>query len=122
MTGQPQVTGRWMMNSPPFLLPCSAPKLSPACHVCVVDSVNVLMAVTSDGQLEEEVDLDKVVSKEDEAQAIELKAQANKAFAGESQFIYNRPHKYPLGVQAHSRSERLQWVDRDVHSGNLAQP
>jgi hypothetical protein len=42
------------------------------------------MPVSSDGELEEEVSLDKIVTDEDKAKAGELKAQANKAFAGES--------------------------------------
>lgn len=38
----------------------------------------------SDGELEEEVDLDKIITDQDREQAAELKVKANKAFAGES--------------------------------------
>lgn len=37
----------------------------------------------SDGELEEEVDLDKIITDQDREQAAELKVKANKAFAGE---------------------------------------
>jgi serine/threonine-protein phosphatase 5 len=40
--------------------------------------------VGSDGELEEEVDLERIVSDQDREQAAELKVKANKAFAGES--------------------------------------
>jgi len=39
--------------------------------------------VGSDGELEEEVDLDKIITDQDREQAAELKVKANKAFAGE---------------------------------------
>lgn len=39
--------------------------------------------MSSDGELEEEVDLEKDVTEEESAQAAEKKVQANKAFAGE---------------------------------------
>jgi hypothetical protein len=38
--------------------------------------------VGSDGELEEEVDLERIVSDQDREQAAELKVKANKAFAG----------------------------------------
>jgi hypothetical protein len=40
--------------------------------------------VGSDGELEEEVDLERIVSDQDREQAAELKVKANKAFAGKS--------------------------------------
>lgn len=46
---------------------------------CVAD-----LEVSSNGELEEEVDMMLDVSPEAEAQALEVKARANKAFAGES--------------------------------------
>ena len=45
---------------------------------------SALNPVSSDGELEEEVSLDKIVTEEDKAKAAELKGQANKAFASES--------------------------------------
>jgi serine/threonine-protein phosphatase 5 len=39
--------------------------------------------VSSDGELEPEVDEDRIVTDQDKEQAADLKAQANKAFAGE---------------------------------------
>ena len=39
------------------------------------------MIVSSDGELEEEVDLEKDVTDEERAKAAELKVEANKAFA-----------------------------------------
>lgn len=42
------------------------------------------LSLGSDGELELEVDLDRVVSEEDGKRALEIKAQANKAFAGAS--------------------------------------
>jgi hypothetical protein len=39
--------------------------------------------VSSEGELEPEVDDNKVITDEDRAAALELKARANKAFAGE---------------------------------------
>jgi hypothetical protein len=44
--------------------------------------------VGSDGELEEEVDMDRLITDQDREQAAELKVKANKAFAGE----------YPLSV------------------------
>lgn len=41
------------------------------------------LLVSSDGELEQEVDEDRIVTDQDREQAAELKAQANKAFAGE---------------------------------------
>ena len=38
----------------------------------------------SDGELEEEVDMDRIITDQDREQAAELKAKANKAFAGKS--------------------------------------
>ena len=40
-------------------------------------------SVGSDGELEPEVDDDKIVTEEDRARAADIKAQANEAFAGE---------------------------------------
>ena len=37
----------------------------------------------SDGELEEEVDMDRIITDQDREQAAELKVKANKAFAGE---------------------------------------
>jgi serine/threonine-protein phosphatase 5 len=39
--------------------------------------------VTADGELEPEVDEDKIITDEDRKEAAEVKAKANKAFAGE---------------------------------------
>jgi serine/threonine-protein phosphatase 5 len=39
--------------------------------------------VGSDGELEEEVDMDRIITDQDREQAAELKVKANKAFAGE---------------------------------------
>jgi serine/threonine-protein phosphatase 5 len=39
--------------------------------------------VSSDGELEQEADLDRPISEQDKAKALEVKARANKAFAGE---------------------------------------
>ena len=41
-------------------------------------------AVTSDGELEPEVDEDKIITDQDRKEALELKAKANKAFGGKS--------------------------------------
>ncbi len=38
--------------------------------------------VSSDGELEPEVDEDKIVTDQDRAEALEVKGRANKAFAG----------------------------------------
>ena len=40
--------------------------------------------VSSNGELEPEVDDDKIVTEEDRVKALEVKTKANKAFAGES--------------------------------------
>jgi len=40
--------------------------------------------VGSDGELEEEVDMDRIITDQDREQAAELKVKANKAFAGMS--------------------------------------
>jgi serine/threonine-protein phosphatase 5 len=40
--------------------------------------------VGSDGELEEEVDMDRIITDQDREQAAELKVKANKAFAGKS--------------------------------------
>ena len=40
----------------------------------------------SDGELEEEVDMDRIITDQDREQAAELKVKANKAFAGEYTF------------------------------------
>jgi serine/threonine-protein phosphatase 5 len=40
--------------------------------------------VGSDGELEEEVDMDRIITDQDREQAAELKVKANKAFAGRS--------------------------------------
>jgi len=40
--------------------------------------------VSSDGELESEVDEDRIITDQDREQAAELKVKANKAFAGES--------------------------------------
>jgi serine/threonine-protein phosphatase 5 len=40
--------------------------------------------VGSDGELEEEVDMDRIITDQDREQAAELKVKANRAFAGKS--------------------------------------
>jgi hypothetical protein len=40
------------------------------------------LIVSSDGELEPEVDEDKIITDEDRQEALEVKAKANKAFAG----------------------------------------
>jgi hypothetical protein len=42
------------------------------------------MVVGSDGELEEEVDMDRIITDQDREQAAELKVKANKAFACKS--------------------------------------
>jgi serine/threonine-protein phosphatase 5 len=44
------------------------------------------MIVGSDGELEEEVDMDRIITDQDREQAAELKVKANKAFACKSSF------------------------------------
>ena len=48
-----------------------------------------LILVTSNGDLEPEVDENRIVTDEDRAQALEVKARANKAFAGGSTIRLN---------------------------------
>ena len=47
--------------------------------------------MSSDGELEPEVDLDRVISEEDKAKAVDMKTKANKAFAGEFCPFYDCP-------------------------------
>ena len=42
----------------------------------------------SDGELEEEVDMDRIITDQDREQAAELKVKANKAFAGMSALYF----------------------------------
>ena len=42
----------------------------------------------SDGELEEEVDMDRIITDQDREQAAELKVKANKAFAGMSPLYF----------------------------------
>jgi serine/threonine-protein phosphatase 5 len=46
--------------------------------------------VSSDGELEPEVDENKIVTDQDRADALELKANANKAFASKSSTVYTK--------------------------------
>jgi hypothetical protein len=51
------------------------------------------LSLQPDGELTLEVDLDREVSEEDKAGALEIKAKANKAFAGMRHFL----HLYTAG-------------------------
>ena len=64
----------------------------------------------------------KLISKEDEAKALELKAQANKAFAGKPLRLHIIVYVSCLDEMLMLYRQRLQRIDRLVYPGNLAQP
>jgi hypothetical protein len=82
--------------------------------------------VSSNGDLESEVDDDKIVTDEDKSEAAALKAKANKAFAGGLQSLAQRTTLTwrRKGVQAlhptvyrrhRSQSQRLDFLEQSGH-------
>jgi hypothetical protein len=59
--------------------------------------------VGSDGELEEEVDMDRIITDQDREQAAELKVKANKAFAGKSSIYLWWNEERALGNKARTR-------------------
>jgi serine/threonine-protein phosphatase 5 len=67
------------------------------------------IAVSSNGELEEEVDMELSVSADAETKALEIKAQANKAFAGES--ITITPCTEGVFGRAAGSVKRCSWME-----------